>query len=490
MHLELSINNEPRVLPTVQAFLHTTLLQLPLPGDGSERLGELVTAAVEDTIEKAYPAGEEGLIKLTIREMAGKLEIRVRDFGIPQDVEVLEKQWDEAGSDATWLHGCHAGDVVDQMHWLAFGPRGKALQLIKWLHTANIADTSAAEDLARVPADVPLAPEQQYAVRRMLPEEAVQISQLMYRTYGATYFNQDVYYPDRIASQNLHDVLLSMVVVGEDGRLAGHCALERNQEGPVAEIGQAAVDPAHRGRGLLDRMKGALEKEAQSLGLVGWFADAVSVHIFTQQSNAHHGGHVCGVDLAVSPKTEAFRNIASEQSQRVSCVVYFHWLEQPQARTIYVPTRHQEVVATIYENLQCPVEFGEPSAATQEHGTLTVKFERRGGLATIRVEQLGKNSAFAIRHAARELVEKSRAKVVDVELPLAEPATAEVCEALEADGFGFTGIGPHFLPNSDVLKLVYLVEPLVREPIKTFEPIADRIVEYALTEQDRVRATL
>ena len=340
MHLELSISNEPRVLPSVEAFLHTTLLQLPLPGDGSEQLGQLVTAAVVDTIEKAYPPGEEGMIKLTIRETAGKLEIRVRDFGIPQDVKALEKQWGADSSVVARLHGSHTTDVVDQMHWLSFGPQGKALQLIKWLHTVNIADTSAAKDLARVAADVPLAPEQQYAVRRMLPEEAVQISQLMYRTYGNTYFNQDVYYPDRIASQNLHDVLLSVVAVGEDGRLAGHCALERNQEGPVAEIGQAAVDPAHRSRGLLDRMKSTLEKEAQALGLVGWFADAVSVHIFTQQSNAHHGGHVCGVDLAVSPKSEAFRNIAGVQPQRVSCVVYFHWLESPKPRTIFVPSRH------------------------------------------------------------------------------------------------------------------------------------------------------
>jgi GNAT superfamily N-acetyltransferase len=490
MHLELSLSNEPRVLPSVQVFVQTTLSQLPLPADGCERLGELVTAAVQDTVEKAYPPGEEGLIKLTIRELAGKLEIRVRDFGLPQDVKALEKQWGADSSVVARLHGCHAADVVDQMHWLAFGPRGKALQLIRWLHTANIADTSSANDLARVPEDVPLAPSQQYAVRRMLPEEAVQISQLMYRTYGNTYFNQDVYYPDRIAAQNLHDVLLSVVAVGEDGRLAGHCALERNQEGPVAEIGQAAVDPAHRGRGLFDQMKAALEKEAQGLGLVGWLADAVAVHIFTQQSNAHHGGHVCGVDLAISPKSEAFRNIAGVQPQRVSCVVYFHWLEQPQPRTIFVPSRHRDIVAAIYENLQCPVEFGEATTAAEEHGMLSVKLDRRAALATLRAEQLGRDSAFAIRHATRELVEKSRAKVVMVELPLAEAAAAEVCEALETDGFAFTGIGPHFMPDSDVLKLAYLVEPLAREPIKTFESIADRLVEYALAEQERVRAKL
>ncbi len=46
------------------------------------------------------------------------------------------------------------------------------------------------------------------------------------------------------------------------------------------------------------------------------------------------------------------------------------------------------------------------------------------------------------------------------------------------------------MPDSDVLKLAYLVAPLAREPIKTFESIADRLVEYALAEQERVRAKL
>ena len=60
MNLELSLSNESRVLPGVQAFIRTTLLQLPLSTDGSERLSQLVAAAVQDTVENTYPSGEEG----------------------------------------------------------------------------------------------------------------------------------------------------------------------------------------------------------------------------------------------------------------------------------------------------------------------------------------------------------------------------------------------------------------------------------------------
>ena len=77
-----------------------------------------------------------------------------------------------------------------------------------------------------------------------------------------------------------------------------------------------------------------------------------------------------------------------------------------------------------------------------------------------------------------------------MELPLADPSTPEVCEALEQHGFGFTGIGPHFTASGDVIKLEYLVEPLEKSSIKLFEPFAERLVDYALSEQKRVRESM
>ena len=83
------------------------------------------------------------------------------------------------------------------MHWSALGPNGKALHLIKWLHEKSVRDTSSVD----VSKDEPLAPEQEYDVRKSRPDEALQISQLIYRIYGNTYFNEDLYYPDRVAAQ-------------------------------------------------------------------------------------------------------------------------------------------------------------------------------------------------------------------------------------------------------------------------------------------------
>ncbi|MBX9792043.1 MAG: GNAT family N-acetyltransferase [Pirellulales bacterium] len=495
MQFELSFDNDPRSLAAVEAFVESALRQLPLADDDGKRLCALINAAAHDAVARAYPNGETGTLQLSIRDSGGRLEIRIRDFGLPQDVGQMEARLQSGVSLRAWLRAAQQTDVVDEVHWLAFGPQGKALQLVKWLHRGHIAAGLSPDELTPAVAPlsvgaVPLAPPQEYTVRRLLPSEATQVSQLMYRTYGGTYFNADVYYPDRIASLNQEQEVISVIAVGEDGRVAAHCALERNRLGQVAEIGQAAVDPAHRGRGLLDRMKQLLEGEARSLGLVGWYADAVTVHTFTQQSDAHHGGHVCGVDLAVSPESESFRGIAQHLRQRVSCVLYFRWLGDPAPRTLYVPARHEAITAAIYDNLQAPYEFGESTPPTAEHGEHSVKLAAGAALGTVHVESLGRDSVPAIRHAVRELVEQSRAEVVVVELPLVDPACGHASEQLEADGLAFTGVGPHFSPRGDILKLTYLVRPLAREPIKTFEPLAARLVEYALAEQNRVRAGL
>ncbi|OUW87938.1 MAG: hypothetical protein CBD74_01140 [Saprospirales bacterium TMED214] len=486
MEMELRLSNDAPLIPSIQAFVRSTLNEVGLSETTVAGLEQLVGEVITHTVKHAYPHGEDGAIMLKVTESNGKFEITISDDGVPQDIKKLEAQLTQGPIDLPGVRNAINTGILDEMHWSALGPNGKALHLIKWLHEESVRDTSSVD----VSTDEPLAPEQEYDVRKSRSEEALQISQLIYRIYGNTYFNEDLYYPDRVAAQHANGKVLSIVAADAEGYLAGHCALEFNDAGPVAEVGQAAVDPRHRGRGLLNKMKDALDKEAQAIGLAGWYADSVTVHIYTQKSNAHHGGHICGVGLGVSPKNESFGGIAEQLAQRVSCVIYFHWVTEPAERRIFVTDRHQQIVSEIYQNLGCPVQFGTAAPTNQAHGTLSIKVNPRAHFAAIHVETLGQDTVQNIRRAARELVELSHVEALVVELPLANPGTPQVCEALEQHGFGFTGIGPHFMAACDVIKLEYLVEPLEKEPIKLFEPFADRLVDYALNEQKRVRESM
>jgi predicted GNAT family acetyltransferase len=280
---------------------------------------------------------------------------------------------------------------------------------------------------------------------------------------------------------------MSYVAVGAAGAVAGHYALELDQPGPVVEGGQAVVDPAHRGRGLLHRMTDASLDEARRLELAGWYFDAVCIHTLTQKSNSARGGKLTALDLARGPKSQSVGAVA--QPQRVSALTYFYWLQTPSARTVYVPRRHRGIVTEIYRRLECPFEFGDDAAPTG-HGTLATRFDRRSASADLSAEAIGADTVQLVRQVRRELVERAHVEVVYVELPITDPAAGIVADELERDGFGFLGIGPHFSPRGDLLRIAYVVEPLEREPIKTLGDVEARLVDYVLAEQLRVRGAM
>jgi GNAT superfamily N-acetyltransferase len=489
MQLELIFTNDARFLPGIGAFTDETLKQWPLDAAVAGKLGQCVVAAARHAIEHAYPPGEQGSVELTVREAGGKLEFIVRDYGLPQDVAQLESRLHDSSVPAAskLVLNWPGADVVDELHWIGYGRAGQAIQLVKWLHDDHITDKAHPAALAPFKEDAPLAPAQEYAIRRMRPEEAIQVSQLMYRAYGNTYFNEDVYYPDRVAAHNAAGSVLSFVAVGADGQLAGHYALERDEEGPVAEGGQAVVDPAHRGRGLLDRMKDAALAEAKNMGLVGVVADAVTVHTRTQQSDVKHGAHLTCVDLAISPRNESFKEISNALPQRLTCLLFFQWLQPPTPCTIFVPERHRAIIEKIYKNLERPFEFGTPAAAAG-HGTLTVKIDSGAACAFLRAGEIGADTTQLIRHAKREVIERSHAEALYAELPLDDPATPAIVTELEAEGFGLLGTAPCFSLRGDLLRMAYLVEPLAREPIQTADAFTAELVDYVLAEQTRVQA--
>ena len=112
MQLELTFGNDQVHLPSVRAFMNATLQELPLQSATVEQLGTFIETAVVDAILHAYPAGVQGLIKLSIQEQHGMLEIRVRDFGIPKDVQLMERQLQSIDPTATDRFETLAADVA------------------------------------------------------------------------------------------------------------------------------------------------------------------------------------------------------------------------------------------------------------------------------------------------------------------------------------------------------------------------------------------
>lgn len=346
MEFEIRISNDARALGLVEAFTTETLKHCPI--ERPEALHQLVLEATSHLVDEAYPEGQTGSIVLHSRQFSDHVEISIRDFGLPSDIAALEGATEDSTS---WIGRFREAGAADSLNWSGYGPDGKALTIRKSFHDTHITAQGQAADLEPFSDQVPRAPEQDYTIRRMRPTDAVAISQLMFKAYGPTYFNRDVYYPERVAALNASDAIISFVAEGAQGRIVGHYALEKNQAGPVVEGGQAVVDPAHRGRHLLDRLKQSALDHARDLKLAGIYSDAVTVHRFTQKANVAAGWQLCCADVGISPQSEAFRGIAAPPiRQRVTCLMYFLPLSPKQPRVVHVPEKHRSIVSKIYAN--------------------------------------------------------------------------------------------------------------------------------------------
>ena len=65
-----------------------------------------------------------------------------------------------------------------------------------------------------------------------------------------------------------------------------------------------------------------------------------------------------------------------------------------------------------------------------------------------------------------------------LDLPLAQPATAELCRELERHQFFFSGLGPAFAADGDALVLQWLAEDLDPSLVQIENPLAAAMLKY------------
>jgi hypothetical protein len=173
--------------------------------------------------------------------------------------------------------------------------------------------------------------------------------------------------------------------------------------------------------------------------------------------------------------------------QRETMVFYFKYLAPPARTAICAPSRHRRMLEKIYENLEVPVEFLEPSGPTGP-GRLAVHYDQATGAGTIQVNHIGIDTLPEIYQARRDLIDMVAAAVIGLHLPLAQGATPYLCEAAEAEGFCFSGVLPHFAPDGDFLHLQYLNADLDVDRIRLFSPFARELLAYVLAEKARINS--
>jgi len=448
----LTIPNDLTYLPAVQAFAVELGKKI---GFSSKELNEItlgVEEVVVNVIQHAFDPDQKTSFSITLRPFPEGLRIIIREKGIPVDPStfpVYHPDRIHTDSSGAGLGIYLTGEVMDEYAFHYLGKRGNEIHLVKYIKGKHVLDYlpddakpgSEKKEVIKEEITLPLA------IRLMKPDEALEVARLVYGGYGYSYVRPDLYFPDRIKNLNASGKMISAVAVTPEGRIAGHMALSREENGSLlGEIGYAVVDLTFRKQGIAEELTNFLIQESSKWDLTAIYGDAVTNHPYSQKISERFGFSASGILFGILSSTVSFKSITQKLPQRESIVLVFRYLKKPPRRKIYPPPHHTEMIAKLYRSIG-----GNPEVSTvegiplKEESSIKLKMIPDFKISELVVDQYGKDFIPQLKAKMKESALRN-IKFTKLILNLQDPATALMTGELEKLGFFLGGIlpGDHF----------------------------------------------
>jgi len=436
------------------SFIREAAGRLGLAGPDLTGLVRAVEEVSLNVIEHAFEPGRPATFDIVLLRGPGQLVVAVEDRGLPFDWKLLE------ASPHSALTVPSLTGFADAVRFSNLGPRGNRVEIVKRLPFAAIdAYPGAVKPSAVAPAalDPQAAP---VTLRLMTPDDAVAVARCTYGCYGYTVPDDYLYFPDHMREMLQGGLLEVCVGATAEGEIVGCLTREVDRRGAaVGYLGEGMVEPRFRGHRLLEQMLAFFLQRATEQRMLGLYAEAVTVHPFSQKSNIALGAAETGVQLADEAPV-VFKQIADSTSKkRTATVLNYFRTNQGSRRTVYSPAHHRAMVERIYERsgLDRTVETATASAASPplpQAAQVRVDVFPAWSEAALRVTAYGRDLPDLVRLRLRELCLR-RIDWISLDLPLSHPGARDLCAPLEALGFFFAGVIPE-LADDDVLRLQYL----------------------------------
>jgi serine/threonine-protein kinase RsbW len=474
-------------LPIIQNAVVGISQIMGFTNDDTSKLGKGIKNAVSNVIKYAFKEDEEATYDLIIEPQTLGLMIVIKDKGFPFDPSMIHKY----DPNSTYHEKKYKGlgillekQFFDEVSFHNMGKDGMETHLFKYLdrHIQHLVNNEELQKVEKVRTEE-LLPEKSgaYTVRRMKPEEAIEVSKLAYSAYGYTYINEDIYYPDRLRELNRRNDFISYIAVTDEGKIISHSAFERREDKGIPEIGVAFTRPECRGRGCLNKLTTTLIDEAPKLGLTGIFAQGVTSHPFSQKSLMKFGFRDCALFLSIFAEL-SFKKIEQKKPQRESVIVSFYSVKPSGRLIIYPPEHHAKIISGLYEHIGFKPEIKTANnklSPDLNKSVLSVKTDIDDLTADIIIKTYGKDIISEVHRILKDLC-INRTEAIYLRMKLNDPFTAKYTAEFEKMGFFFSGI----LPRSeagDELILQYLNNYIIDyDQLKIASDKGKEILEYIL----------
>lgn len=455
----LTLANEARSASLACALARAFAAPL---GFGEAELGAIelgLEEAVSNVVRHAWPADEHHDFDVLLQGTPLGLEILIRDQGQPFDPARVPDYDPDAAPD-TQMHaglGMHLmRRAFDEVEYRNLGRGGKETRLLRHRELVPIGERPA-------PPPAPPAPAEEVTTVRLLqPDDALEVARLIHEAYGYSYPYEHIYFPERIVALNASGALCSALALTASGRIAGHAALVIDEDAERAELAIVVTRMQYRGQGVARRIGEFLLERARERGVRLLCTHAVTAHPYTQQFMHQLGFRDTALLPGHAPASLRFRKIAAPLGQRESCMYAVRLLDEScrGERVATLPAAHREPIRAIYAGLAIPLREIEavPPPTLPPQADVTVSVHGGLELAQLRLERWG-GDAIDVLRARLAGFRRERMAVIELSLPLCDPATAAHCAEVEALGFVFSGVIPGTRAADDRLAFDFVADP-------------------------------
>lgn len=452
--VSLTLPAKPEMIPVLRAAAKEYANRLGFPKSDIQLISLALAEAALYNLEFGYGAPDDTFAAAFSRTSLG-IQLTLRSKGLPLEEEKLPKFDLDRFSmdvDSTGLSSHLVRNIVDKVTFTTYGSGERETTLIKNFPASE--KNLSCNDVAQEESS---AKSTNYSIRIARPNDAEGISRLALRSHGNVFFNEQIYYPERVREMLEQGEMVSVVAENAEGRLIAHGALVSELPGACTEeLTFGFTDASYRGLGCMNDVAIALLENAAAREVYALCSLAVTNHVHSQRAAHHLGLRDCVLLLAVSPASKSWRKGKNGDPARIANLGMIKYLGEVDAAPVYVPKHHHTMVERIFENLGAKKAFvvDVENQLPESETCLKTFSELKEGWATIMIQEYGMDVVRQVA-AQHQLFCSQDLPFVNLFLPLNDSCTCFMSEEFERLGFFFAGLGPG-LDGRENLVLQYL----------------------------------
>jgi len=440
-------------LPAAQAFINELARLAKFSQKDITFFNVAVEEAVTNVVKHAFLPDEEATFDVICELTPVEFKVIIKDKGMPFDptqVKDFSAEKSLEGDEQVGLGFRLMKGSVDQLSFHNMGYGGKEVHLVKFVDQKHVEKYFQKSEMQAFEQPTYKSKEERvkipYHVELLQKDQAIEISQCAYRTYGYTYIMENIYYPERLIEMTKSGELISAVAVcDETGEAMSHCALERfGKKWDTPELGMAFTKPKFRGQGAMISLNEFLELEAKDKMIKGMYAKGVSTHPFSQKALLRCGFKDAAILIGLSPP-KTFEGMKDQGVQRETLVLSYKKLLDQNVE-IFIPVHHKKMIEKIYKNIEIDAHLNTTDSSKKKKKDMMqsdVEIEVKDTLnfGNIYINDSGDNIKLEIKQRLKELCQK-KIETVNLYIDLCDENSVKYIEDFESLGFFFSGVFP------------------------------------------------